>query len=81
MVFTQVSSTKPSGEQVRLSLPLSQIPSPFMLRDAEDYDYDHFDDDDYEEFGDEHKVCVALELACCLHAPGSAHMLAFRVAV
>jgi hypothetical protein len=47
----QVSSRKASGESVKLSLPLSQMPATYMLRNASEYDYDedYYDDDDYED--------------------------------
>ncbi len=42
-----MASQRASGEAVKVALPLSQIPAPWQLRAAEEYDFE--DDDDWEE--------------------------------
>jgi hypothetical protein len=41
----QVATTKASGEQVKLSLPLASIPHPNHLRDPQDYDWEQQEQD------------------------------------
>ena len=46
----QVVSVKPSGETVKMTLPLNSIPDAALLRDATQY---HFEDDEDDYFFEE----------------------------
>ncbi|KAJ9515238.1 hypothetical protein QJQ45_002369 [Haematococcus lacustris] len=56
----QVATQKANGERVKLRLPLSQMQDMSLLRDAEDYDLEYYDDDDYFEDEEDHSVGAGL---------------------